>query len=229
MNYHFDVWFHIGRFVAPESVRTFSLLCHGCWEVTLTVQFWLSLYHRHVTHFEKLPSRLRPLDIDAGSGLQSRVIRALYYIYPPFTTVKRDFTNHVVNKKCSTFWWVKEFNVKKNCFTWNYFLKFTDINWTKQTFHNCLFANPEKYNMVVKAKCPNYILLEHASCSNMILTSFHDCMSSDMRYHKLKMIFHEERKGKQYAKEHGSLLIINPVIEYSIIPWWEPNYPHSVR
>ena len=229
MSYHFDIWFHIGRFVVPESVRAFSLICRGCWNVTLTTQFWLSLYHRHVTSYEKLPSRLKPLDIDAGSGIRSRVIRALFYVYLPLSTLQRDFASYIINRRCSVFWWEKEFNLKKNCFVWNYLFKFVDVSWKRNISQHNLLENSEKHNLVMKVKCPNYIHLDCKSCSNMIMTSFHDCMSSDMRYHKLKMVFNEERRDKKYIKEQGKLLIISPVIEYSIIPWWNPNYPHSAR
>ena len=179
--------------------------------------------------FDQLPMKLKPADIDAGSGLLPRVVRALYYVYPPLTSIKRDFTTAVINRRCLVFWWEKEYSRKKHCFIWNYLFKFVEVDGKRKANKNGLHVNLEERNIVIRAKCPNYIHLQQKSFIGMVLTSFHACMSSDMRYHKLKLVFHLERRDKKYAKEEGQLLNINPVIEYSIIPWWSPNYPYLVQ
>ena len=44
--YPTDLWFLIGRFVPPESVRTFAGICRDARRVTCSTQFWLELYNR---------------------------------------------------------------------------------------------------------------------------------------------------------------------------------------
>ena len=44
--YPADLWFLIGRFVPPESVRTFAAICRDARRVTCSTKFWLELYKR---------------------------------------------------------------------------------------------------------------------------------------------------------------------------------------
>jgi hypothetical protein len=44
--YPVDVWFQLARFIYPESVTTFALLCRGTNAVVHTVQFWKTTYLR---------------------------------------------------------------------------------------------------------------------------------------------------------------------------------------
>ena len=41
-----DLWFLLGKYIAPESIQTFGLLCRGSWTVLKTFQFWSALYER---------------------------------------------------------------------------------------------------------------------------------------------------------------------------------------
>lgn len=226
--YPFDVWSYIGKFIAPEQVKKFSLICHASWQVTLTTQFWLCLYQKHVRNFDGLPLKLQPFNIDAGCGLLPRVVRALHYVYPPLATRKRELTSLLINRRCLAVWWEKDYSLKKHSFVWTYFLKFVEIN-GKKIHQDNLRTNPEERNLIVRAKCPNFVHLYQQSFTGMVITSFNACMSSDMRYHQLKMMFHVERRDIKYKREEGYLLVINPVIEYAVIPWWDPNYPYPVQ
>ena len=44
--YPTDLWFLIGRYVPPESVRTFAAICRDARRVTCSTKFWLELYNR---------------------------------------------------------------------------------------------------------------------------------------------------------------------------------------
>eukprot|EP00795_Rhopilema_esculentum_P008779 gene8779-14809_t len=138
LSYPFDLWFHVGRFIAPDQVKTFALICCACWKVTHTSYFWLSLYKRFVRDTGVLPFRLQSDNIDSGPGLQSKVKSAI----------------------------------------------------------------------------------------GMILTSFNSCMSTDMRYHQIKTIFHYEGTARSYNKNDGMHMCFNPVIDVNILPWWNPSYPY---
>lgn len=229
LSYHFDIWFHIGKYVAPEHVKKYSLICHACWEVTRTKQFWLSLYKRNVCNFDQLPGKLNPSDIDAGAGIFQRVVRALYHVYPPFTSRKKDFTGTLLKKKCMAVWWVKECPSRNGSVFWSYFFKFFEIAKKRRAKEDNIHWNTEEHNIVLKVKCPSYIHFYQQSLVGLIITSFNECMTSDMRYHQLRMTFHVERKDKMHREGEGDLVVINPVIEYAVIPWWNPRYPYPVN
>ena len=44
--YPLDVWYLIGRFVAPECIKKFSSICIGAYRVTCSRNFWIELYKR---------------------------------------------------------------------------------------------------------------------------------------------------------------------------------------
>ena len=52
--YPADLWFLVGRFVAPECVRVFAEICRDARRVTCTNKFWLQLYARYVSHLKRI-------------------------------------------------------------------------------------------------------------------------------------------------------------------------------
>ena len=225
INYPVDVWFHISRYIKPEQIKLFASICHASWSVTKSSQFWLTLYQKYVKSDCNLPTRLQPWNIDAGPGIQCRVVRALYQTYTPFklkATAILDHSTELPFKKCVNVWWEKEYSAKKGAFVWTYYFKVASID-DKETSVKRVLHNPERNKIVVKVKCLNYIKLQPVL--GMILTSFNLCMSGDMRYHQVKLTFHHERRDKKYNRNQGMLLVMNPVIDMNILHWWTPNYP----
>lgn len=44
--YPSDVWFHIAKYIAPEDLSRFALICKDAYRVILSVQFWKQLCQR---------------------------------------------------------------------------------------------------------------------------------------------------------------------------------------
>ncbi len=94
--YPYDLWCVLSRYIAPESVQTFALLCKASYTVTKEASFWLDLYSRHAglpsrqayvsTGKELLPYQLTLNVINKyyRGNLRAAVIRALYHVYPTF-------------------------------------------------------------------------------------------------------------------------------------------------
>ena len=78
------LWEIISKYIDPESVQTFSLLCKGAYEITTTASFWINLYKRafynHAGKSECLMfEHLKPDNVVCTRHqLRLRVIRALY-------------------------------------------------------------------------------------------------------------------------------------------------------
>lgn len=44
--YPADVWFHIAKYIPPEDLLKFALICKDTYRVLQSVQFWKQLSHR---------------------------------------------------------------------------------------------------------------------------------------------------------------------------------------
>ena len=47
VTYPIDLWFQLSRYIHPESVRSFALICRGTRSVIHSVQFWKTTYLRY--------------------------------------------------------------------------------------------------------------------------------------------------------------------------------------
>lgn len=82
--YPLDVWCLLAKYIRPEHVQKFALICKGARQAVNMRTFWLRLYNRHITQPKKLPERLQPDTIECRPGLRARIIRALFHGYEPF-------------------------------------------------------------------------------------------------------------------------------------------------
>lgn len=87
-DYCLDVWHHISKFVAPEDIGRFALICRRTAYVTSTMVFWKNIYQTHVLSspkFAQLPEHFQANEMHhKRKGLRANVIRALFYVYRPF-------------------------------------------------------------------------------------------------------------------------------------------------
>lgn len=101
--YCLDIWHHISKFIDPEDVGRFSLICRDTATVTSTREFWNHLFLRHVStssNYQQLPDSLRTEQVlPRRQGLRADVIRALFYVYEPFKKrcEKRPLIEHCRN------------------------------------------------------------------------------------------------------------------------------------
>ena len=227
--YPVDVWYHISRYIRPDQVQVFSLICRSAWLIASTSQFWLTLYCNYVSPSKAvLPTRLQRDYIDSRPGIKSRVIRALFHTYALFQQRSSpDSSCTILHRKCILFWWEKDYSIKAHSNTWTYYLKVANFDGVKDVRLNTVCFNPENGNSILRVKCPNYVYLP--SVTGMVVTSFTVSMSTDMRYHQLKMVFHHERKYHKYHKNEGLVLVINPVMDTRIVQWWHPSYPNPLE
>ena len=102
--YPSDVWFLIARYIPPEDLSKFALICKDAYQVILSVQFWKQLCQKYETekffkilYFHKklieicifrylrdetsLPRELQN-PCDSRRGLRARAIRLLYLRCP---------------------------------------------------------------------------------------------------------------------------------------------------
>lgn len=64
--------------------------------------------------------------------------------------------------------------------------------------------------------------------TGMYLTGLSVNVSRDMKHHRVKLTFHEYRKHGKYTNSQGTHLVVDPVLDVHILPWWDPEYPHPL-
>lgn len=106
-----EVWLEIARFVPPEGLLAFSLLCRKTNEALRLSCFWLRLYKRYrpppLCSRGMLPVDLTLNSIKRGKGLRTKVIRALYRMYPLFNKrpiMPVENLEFLVGQKCCGLW-----------------------------------------------------------------------------------------------------------------------------
>lgn len=89
--YPLDIWFLISEYIRPEDVGRFAGICKLSYAVVCSAKFWFSMYRRYINMYKlhhktisHLPERLQPESMFRLYGLRTSVIRALYFLYPPF-------------------------------------------------------------------------------------------------------------------------------------------------
>ena len=237
--YPVDFWFLVSRYIRPEQVKTFSLICRDACHVTLTIGFWLRIYNNFISTFRNLPARLQPHSIDSKPGIQARVIRALFYSYSPFashvlrTTPLTDNLDQLEYQTCVLFWWKQVLSVKRGSEIWVYYFKFTPDKNKLMGRHNgqdekdfFLTSNSERDNCIIQVTSPNFMNIK--SVMGLILTTINVCVGRDMRYHQLKMTFHNKKRGNNYHKSDGTLIALDPIFDAQLLHWWNPLYPHPL-
>lgn len=105
-NFSVDTWFHISKFINPEDVGSFALICRSTAYITSTSEFWQNLYNRYVVKkikdqncSEYPPEHLWPDQIfNERKGIRAKVIQSLFYTYNLF--VKRLAVKSIIVYDC---------------------------------------------------------------------------------------------------------------------------------
>jgi len=234
--YPMDLWYILSNFICPTQVQTFAQICQGAYQATNSVKFWLNLYKRFVLEHKMLPNHLRPNEINVKSGLRARVIRALFHVHPPLvkTVVHNvpctDAPGHAELRYCVLSWWKPMTSSKSNVNVWLYYFKLTsNENFKPKNImeaRNLMKFNTEEDCVLLRVAVSSFTPIR--AVQGLVLTSISVSVSRDMRFHRLKLVFHERRHNKRYEKHQGQVIILDPILDLQILHWWDPQYPHPL-
>ena len=82
-----DFWHLVSRYILPEDVGRFALICRASAAVAASQPFWRGLCRRWGAGREEartLPARLQPDCMARPRGLRAAAIRLLHLVHPPF-------------------------------------------------------------------------------------------------------------------------------------------------
>ena len=238
--YPLDVWCLLAKYIRPEHVQKFALICKGARQAVNMRTFWLRLYNRHIIQPKKLPERLQPDTIECRPGLRARIIRALFHGYEPFRSQIFSYSclrdpSVLESYMCISMWYKQLMCNKQTKKVWVFYFKFSrkaahvrrkpryfSQKWFEQV--DDLSDNPEENRCILQVNCTNFLPVYPVQ--GHVLTKALVCISHDMKHNSVKLTFHSPRSDGRYRKEDGTTVILNPAYEVKVINWWSPLYPH---
>lgn len=239
-HYPFDLWCILANYITPEQVQTFACICRGSYAALSSFSFWLRLYQRFISDSASLPPRLKSDWIESRNGFKSRVVRALFIGYKNLhdrlgqktleTTRDTHATSQLIGLRCSHAWY-KSTTSSKNTKMFVFYFKFKCNDVYEKKFlckdderDQYLAANNECDFIVLQITVSNFILLKSVLGDN--LTDISVNLSRNLRFHCIKMTFHDFRHDGRYRKGDGKVIVLDPVSEFRLLRWWYPLYPH---
>ncbi|GFS79894.1 transmembrane protein [Nephila pilipes] len=250
--YPIDVWFLIGHYIKPEDVKVFASICKDSHRVSRSYSFWMKLYKRYYQPSDHLPARLQPECIEQVFGLKTRVVRALYQMYPQFinqlSTCLLTTDVYCLTNLCCTLMWRIQQNGK-----WLFHFKFKaatnvlDIpfsnKFAKKDWWACqdssgkkqdLFVNynPDEGCKILRFACSHYVLVPPMVMGSR-LCDVRINLANDMRRQKLQLTFGHSnyRQSSRGSNMHKENIGCSDVVEFDavenlmILNWWHPQYP----
>lgn len=244
VDYPLDVWFIISEYISPEAVGKFARICRSSYHVTTTGKFWFYLYKTYYRFVPDLPERLQPQCMVRQYGLRACVIRTLYYTYfalkreVPFTYpnylsyIRQTEPHSLVRRQCCLMWH------KKGKVRWYFFFKLKEISKvsntslkTKSKTNNKktdflemiedVAVNPEDGCKILRVTCLKYSMLPPVI--GLILQTVSMNLMPGFKDHRLQLSF----GTSGIPNTSTSQVVLNDVIDYQVLDWWHPYYPHQ--
>ncbi|XP_058860838.1 transmembrane protein 183A-like isoform X2 [Acipenser ruthenus] len=243
--YPVDVWLLLASYIRPEDICKFALICKNAWAVSCTAAFWSRLYKRHYISDAHLPVRLQPDSIGKMRGLRACVIRSLYHFYEPFCSrlskspsIPESTPTAVLNSKCLLFW-VNKIVGNRPEVLWEFNFKFlkqppkfkngcgNGLQFPRQ--YQEVHTNPDHDCFLLRVTTLNFIFTPVVM--GMTLTLLTVNVSTDMRHHRVRLLFQDSPmvKGRRPRNEQGVQIVLDPVHSVRLLDWWHPQYPFSNR
>ncbi|XP_043926140.1 transmembrane protein 183A isoform X2 [Protopterus annectens] len=241
--YPVDIWLLLASYIRPEDVGKFALICKNAWIVSCTAAFWSRLYKRFY-HFDAcLPFRLQPDSMGKLRCLRACVIRSLYHMYEPFSSrvsknppLPESTPNSLHNSKCLLFWCSKVVGTRPEP-TWEFNFKFrkqypkfksgcrNGLQLPRQ--YQDVHFNPDHDCCLLQVTTLNFIFTPVVL--GMTLTLFTISVSTDMRHHRVRLVFQDcpVWNGRKPKSEQGLQIVLDPVHSVRVMDWWHPQYPFS--
>ncbi|XP_024234740.1 transmembrane protein 183A [Oncorhynchus tshawytscha] len=242
-DYTVDIWLVLASYIRPEDVCTFALICRNAWTVTCTAAFWTRLYRRHYSLDTHLPFRLQPDSIARKRCLRARVIRSLFHLYEPFSSrvslnpaLPKSTPTTLLNSKCLLFWVNKVVGTRPEPM-WEFNFKFVKPavrckggNATRGLLlprqYEEVHANPDSDCYLLQVTTLNFIFT--SVVMGMTLALFNINVSTDMRHHRVRLLFQDSppQRGRR-GEQGGTQVVLDPVHSVRLMDWWHPQYPSS--
>ncbi|XP_043500803.1 transmembrane protein 183B-like [Polistes fuscatus] len=236
IDYPLDIWFIISEYIKPETVGKFACICKSSYYVTTTAKFWFHLYKTYYKFVPGIPERLQPHWMILRHELRLCVIRTLHYTYfaerralSYISRIQQKEPHSLVKRQCSLMWH------KKGTNRWYFFFKLKEISGTCngtliqqnksidddiETTEK-INANSEEKCKLLQVRCLKYSKLPLVI--GLILQKVSVTLMPGLKYLRLQLGFGTSDLPNAFTNQ----VILNDVIDYEVLDWWHPHYPHQ--
>ncbi|KAG6799863.1 transmembrane protein [Apis mellifera caucasica] len=239
IDYPLDIWFIISEYISPEAIGKFAQICRSSYYVVSTGKFWFHLYKSYYKFVPGLPERLQPQCMVRTHGLRACVIRTLHYTYfalkrkvDDVSYLRQDEPHSLIKRQCCLMWhkegkmrWYFYFKLKELSKTTNNLLKQKkNTNGKKTDFIEMLedvAVNIEEGCKILRVTCLKYSMLPPVI--GLILQSVSMTLMPGFKDHRLQLGFGTSDIPNTLTNQ----VILNEVVNYQILDWWHPTYPHQ--
>uniref|UniRef100_A0A0A9ZIM8 Transmembrane protein 183 n=1 Tax=Lygus hesperus TaxID=30085 RepID=A0A0A9ZIM8_LYGHE len=102
-----ELWVLLSEYMRPQDVLNFSLICKSSYRIVNSPLFWIKLYKRYYSSKVYVPTFLKKHCLERHLGLKAKVIRSLFYTYPPYHESLRRPNNlleSLIGHRCELMW-----------------------------------------------------------------------------------------------------------------------------
>uniref|UniRef100_A0A1Y1MMQ5 Transmembrane protein 183 n=1 Tax=Photinus pyralis TaxID=7054 RepID=A0A1Y1MMQ5_PHOPY len=231
-----DIWYLISEHIRPQDVGIFAGICKASYAVVCSAKFWFTLYKRFYKYSSCLPIHLQRDHMVRLYGLRTSVIRALYFMYPPFANrlkSVRQCMRHpatLVKKQCVTAFYKQGIELLY-CFKFKEYMRSLKQVPCKQNVIDVLedvTANPDEncYILLISSKR----LIPIPCVEGLILKSALLTLSQGFCYQRLQLEFSSQMhnySGRTSGGSDHTSIVFDHVTGVKIIDWWDPQYPYN--
>jgi hypothetical protein len=161
------------------------------------------------------------------------IIKSLYQIYPLFQercnktdAIQKD-PHFLLSSRCVRIWFSKQ-PTQRELFNYYFEFCFDDHQQSKQQNIQIQALSPifqvdnqymiDKNSWILHLICPKFVPV--GPYMGMILSKITLNVSSDYRYHKLKMWFDSSRLSIQKSKYNDCVVVIDPILCLRVYKWY---------
>ncbi|XP_035783904.1 transmembrane protein 183-like [Anopheles albimanus] len=229
-DYHINLWFHISEYIRPEDVCRFACICRKTAEVVQSGRFWSQLYRSYYDTAIEMPERFQPASMVRRRGLRAAVIRALYYLYPPFvellTRMPHQNPYRVIGRQLLSGWR----KPTKNSWTYCFKLKArqrpgsrpalsAELQREKSSiaFMQDIYMNPEEGCQILLITT-NYMKVLPMFGDTLFVKNLTQTLSQGMMRYKVRL------ELANYCGKTVDELVFDPARDITVLDWWNPAY-----
>ncbi|XP_066594882.1 transmembrane protein 183-like isoform X2 [Prorops nasuta] len=232
IDYPLDLWFLISEYISPETTGKFARICRSTYYVVSTGKFWSHLYKSFYMDVPGLPDCLQPHCMIYQYGLRACVIRTLHYTYFALRREKNAVAclqqadpHSLVKRQCC----LEYLMCNETKCRWYFFFKLKEITRKKaiplieknnKEILDDIMINPEEKCKLLRVTCLKYIKIPHVI--GMILHKVSISLMPGFKYQRVQFGF----GTSDIPNSSLCQVILNEVVDYQILDWWHPSYPH---
>jgi len=249
-----DFWHLLSKFIKPEEVGVFALICRQTYKISQSQSFWRHLYSKYFDPFEHsdLPVRLKSECMSRPKGLRAGVIKMLHMTYAPFLEKQAkesslwpdphlltgriclvNWSNKIAKKTVFFYFKLKDPNLKTNLTNCDQEYDISDDDedigdsqHTKKLIDDLsdIGHNPEEGCRILQVSGNCWSAIPPVIGLKLLGVTL--SVSHGMRFHKLKLQFGSPLSDKMRNPDQNETtqVLIDNVCGMKVLDWWNPQY-----